>query len=110
MAWLRDVFGTASSVVIPLASPFIMHRRMPGMAYFPVPYGVWVTVETPMLRLGVERVKPSSAHCDSLMQRAELGLTRPSGELEKVAQLGSLLAREPARRANEPSHKRRSAL
>jgi hypothetical protein len=33
-----DVFSTTSSSVIHLASPFIMHRRMPG------------TVETPMLR------------------------------------------------------------
>jgi hypothetical protein len=35
---------------IPLASSFIMHRCMPGTAYFPVPSGVCVTVETPMLR------------------------------------------------------------
>jgi hypothetical protein len=42
--------------------------------------------------------------------RAELGSARPSGELGKEARLGSLRAREPARRANEPSHKYKSAL
>jgi hypothetical protein len=35
---------------------------------------------------------------------------RPSGEFERAARLGSLLTREPARRAKEPTHKRRSAL
>jgi hypothetical protein len=38
------------------------------------------------------------------------GLGRPSGELEKAPRLGLLLAREPARRGNEPSHKHKSAL
>jgi hypothetical protein len=37
MAWLRDVFNTTLSSVIPLVSPFIMHRRMPGTTYCPVP-------------------------------------------------------------------------
>jgi hypothetical protein len=50
MACLRDVFGTTSSFVIPLSSPFIIRRRMPGTMYCPVPFGVGVTVETPMLR------------------------------------------------------------
>jgi hypothetical protein len=50
MAWLRDVFSITSSSVIPLASPFIMRRRTSGMAYCLIPSGVWVTVETPMLR------------------------------------------------------------
>jgi hypothetical protein len=57
-----------------------------------------------------KRAEPSSARCGSLLQRAELGSARPSGELEKAARLGSLLAREPARRANELSHKRKFAL
>jgi hypothetical protein len=42
MAWLRDVFSTASSFVIPLVSPFIMHRCMSGTVH--------ATIETPMLR------------------------------------------------------------
>jgi hypothetical protein len=46
----RDVFSPTSSFVIPLASPFIMRRRMPGTAYCPIPSGVWVTIKTPMLR------------------------------------------------------------
>jgi hypothetical protein len=46
----RDVFSTTSSSVIPLASPFIMRRRMLGTAYCPVPFGVWVIVETSVLR------------------------------------------------------------
>jgi hypothetical protein len=49
----RDVFNTTSSFVIPLASPFIMHRCTPGIAYLsyrPIPSSLWVTVETPMLR------------------------------------------------------------
>jgi hypothetical protein len=46
----RYVFGTTSSSVIPLASPFIMRRHMPGTVYCPIPSGVWITVETPMLR------------------------------------------------------------
>jgi hypothetical protein len=50
VVWLRDVFSTTSSYVIPLASSFIMRRRMPGMVYCPVPSGVWVTVKTLMLR------------------------------------------------------------
>jgi hypothetical protein len=45
--WFRDVFSTTSSVVIPLPSPFLMRRRMPGTVYYPVPSYVWVTVETP---------------------------------------------------------------
>jgi hypothetical protein len=44
------VYSTTSSFVIPLASPFIMHRRMPGTAYCSIPSGIWVNVETPMLR------------------------------------------------------------
>jgi hypothetical protein len=36
----RDVFNTTSSSVIPLVSPFIMRRCMPGMAYCLVPSGV----------------------------------------------------------------------
>jgi hypothetical protein len=53
---LWDVFSIASPSVIPLPSPFIMHKRMPGMAYRPVSSGVWVTGETPILgslRLGL---------------------------------------------------------
>jgi hypothetical protein len=50
MVWLRDVFSIASSSVIALVSPFIMHRRTSGTSYCPVPSGVWVIVETPMLR------------------------------------------------------------
>jgi hypothetical protein len=46
----RDVFSTTSSSVIPLASPFIMQRCMPGKAYCPIPSSIWVTVETLMLR------------------------------------------------------------
>jgi hypothetical protein len=46
----RDVFGIASSSIIPLVSPFIMRRNMPVMAYCPVPSGVWVIMKTPMLR------------------------------------------------------------
>jgi hypothetical protein len=44
------MYNTTSSSVIPLASHFIMHRRMPGTSYCPIPSGIWVTVETPMLR------------------------------------------------------------
>lgn len=52
-----------------------------------------------------------SARCGSLMQRVELGSLRLiSDELEKAAQLGSLLARESAHRANEPCHKREFIL
>jgi hypothetical protein len=50
MAWLRDVFSMASSFVIPLVSPFIMHRCMSRTAHFPIPSSVWATIETPMLR------------------------------------------------------------
>jgi hypothetical protein len=50
MAWLREVFGTTSPSVIPFASPFIMRGHIPGMTYCPIPFGVWITVETPMLR------------------------------------------------------------
>jgi hypothetical protein len=50
MAWLMDAFSTTLSSVIPLASPFVMRRRMPGMAYCPIPSSVWVSVETPVLR------------------------------------------------------------
>jgi hypothetical protein len=50
MAWLRDVFSTTSSSVIPLVSPFIMCWHTSGTAYYPIPSRVWVTVETPMLR------------------------------------------------------------
>jgi hypothetical protein len=50
MVWLRDVFNTTSSSVIPLASPFIMRRRMLGTVYYLVPSGIWVTIETPVLR------------------------------------------------------------
>jgi hypothetical protein len=50
MAWFRDVFSTSSSSVILLASPFIMRRRTSGTTYWPVPSGIWVTVETLMLR------------------------------------------------------------
>jgi hypothetical protein len=46
----RDVFSTTLSSVIPSTLPFIMRRCMLGMTYFHVPSGVWVTVETPMLR------------------------------------------------------------
>jgi hypothetical protein len=46
----RDVYSTTSSFVIPLASPFIMRRRMPGTTNCSVPYGVWVTIETSILR------------------------------------------------------------
>jgi hypothetical protein len=42
--------------------------------------------------------------------RARLSSARLSHELEKAARLGSLLAREPARRANEPRYKIKSAL
>jgi hypothetical protein len=59
---------------------------------------------------GWKRAEPSSAHYGSFMQRAELGSARPSSELAREARLGSFLAREPARRANEPTHKCRSAL
>jgi hypothetical protein len=50
MACLRDIFSIASSSIIPLVLPFIMRRHMPGTTYFPVPSGVWVTVEIPLLR------------------------------------------------------------
>jgi hypothetical protein len=56
MVKLRDVFSIASSSVIPSSSPFIMHWRMPGTTYCPVPSSVWVTVETSMMmspRLGL---------------------------------------------------------
>jgi hypothetical protein len=49
-AWFRDVFSTTSSFVIPLAPSFIMCRRTPGTTYCPIPSGVWVNVETLMLR------------------------------------------------------------
>jgi hypothetical protein len=49
-AWFRDVFSTTSSSVISLASSFIMRRRTPATTYCPVPSGVWVTVETQMVR------------------------------------------------------------
>jgi hypothetical protein len=74
---------------------------------------VWRTFfEAVIIRGGNElsRARLGLARCGSLMQRAELGSARPSGELENEARLGSLLAREPARRANEPSHKRKTAL
>ena len=58
---LRGVFSTTSSSVIPLASSFIMRRRMPGTVYCPAPSGVWVTVETLMLRsLWLEPSGPTS--------------------------------------------------
>jgi hypothetical protein len=46
----RDIFSTASSFVIPSVSPSIMSRRMLGTVYRLISSGVWVTVETPMLR------------------------------------------------------------
>jgi hypothetical protein len=52
MAWVGDVLSTTSSFVVLLASPFIMRRRISGMVYcsVPPPPGVWVTVETLMVR------------------------------------------------------------
>jgi hypothetical protein len=50
MAWLSDVFSTTLSPFIPFASPFIMRRCMHSTAHSPIPFDVWVTVETPMLR------------------------------------------------------------
>jgi hypothetical protein len=47
----RDVFGTTTSFVIHLVSPFITRKHMLGMAYCPAPFVLWVTIETPMLRL-----------------------------------------------------------
>jgi hypothetical protein len=49
MSWLRDVFSTTLSSIIPLASPFIMCSHTFGTVY-PVPSVVWVTIETPMTR------------------------------------------------------------
>jgi hypothetical protein len=54
--------------------------------------------------------EPSRARLGSFTYRAKLGSVRPSGELGKPARLGSLRAREPARRANEPSHKCKYSL
>jgi hypothetical protein len=76
MVWLRDVFNTTSSSVIPLVSPFIMCRRMPGTTYCSVPSGVWVTIETPMLR--------------SLRS----GSSGPTGQLGYVS--GVVLERDPS--------------
>jgi hypothetical protein len=45
-----DVFSTTSSFVIPLETSFIMRRCTPDTMYFLVPFDVWVTVETPVLR------------------------------------------------------------
>jgi hypothetical protein len=56
------------------------------------------------------RARLGSARCGSFTQRARLGSARSSDELGKAARLGSLQAREPARRANEPIHKFKSAL
>jgi hypothetical protein len=54
LSWLvvrfRDVFSTTLRFVIPSASPSIMCWRMPGTTYCHVSSGVWVTVETSMLR------------------------------------------------------------
>jgi hypothetical protein len=72
----RDVFGIASSFVISLMSHFIMRRRMPGTAYCPVPCGVWVTIDTPMLR------------------SLQLGLTGPTGQWRYVYDV--VLDRDPS--------------
>jgi hypothetical protein len=48
--WFRDVFSTTSSFVIFPASSLIMSRRTLGTTYCLAPSGVWVTVETMMLR------------------------------------------------------------
>jgi hypothetical protein len=48
--WFRDVFSTTSSSIILFASPFIMCRGIPGTAYCPISSGVWVAIETLMLR------------------------------------------------------------
>jgi hypothetical protein len=76
MALVRDVFSTTLSSVIPLVSPFIMCRRMLGMAYCFVPSVVWVTVETPMLRS---------------LQSGSFG---PTGQLGYVS--GVVLERDPS--------------
>jgi hypothetical protein len=72
----RDVFSAASSSVIPLASPFIMRKHMPGTTYCPIPSSVWVTVETSMLR------------------SLRLGLCGPTGQREYI--FGIVLDRDPS--------------
>jgi hypothetical protein len=66
----RDVSSTTSSFIIPFVSPFIMRRRTPGTTYCPVPSGVWVTIETLVLRsLWLELASPIGqwGHVSSIM-------------------------------------------
>jgi hypothetical protein len=72
----RDVFGTAPSSIIPLASPFIMRKRMPGTTYFPHPF---------------QRV----GHCrDHDVRSLCLGLSGPIGQRGYVS--GVMLDRDPS--------------
>jgi hypothetical protein len=44
------VHGPASSFVMSLVSPSYVRRHTPGMVYHPILSGMWVTLETPVLR------------------------------------------------------------
>jgi hypothetical protein len=62
------------------------------------------------LKTGGNEPSRARARLGSARSRNELGSARSSDELGKAARLGSFQAREPARRANEPSHKFKSTL
>lgn len=47
---LRTVFSTASPSIMALMSPYIMRGHTPDMSCCPILSGVWVTVETSVLR------------------------------------------------------------